>query len=90
MKTLLPPSVCASLWSYDTTKLEIERDKSRIILQTLNHGSAEAVAWLTATYTEQDLVDVVQHSSVGEWTKKSLNYWSLILNTKPTRVGRFS
>ncbi len=90
MKNTLPASVRATLWSYDTDKLNTERDKSRIILQTLNHGSIEAVAWLQATYSKQDLIDVVRHSSVGEWTKKSLNYWSLILDTKPTRVGRFS
>ncbi len=90
MENNLPASVRAALWSYDTSKLDLERDKSRIILQTLNHGSAAAVVWLNATYSKQDLIDVVQHSSVGEWTKKSLNFWSLVLNTKPERVGRFS
>jgi hypothetical protein len=90
MKTVLPPSVVATLWSYDTSNLDIITDKNRIILQVLNHGSADAIAWLKTTYPKDDLVHVLHESSQGEWTKKSLNYWSLLFNTTPKRVGRFS
>lgn len=89
MKSSLPQSVRAVLWSYDTNVLDTTRDKDRIILQTLNHGSEEAIIWLNATYSQQDLVNVVEKSSVGEWSKKSLNFWSLMLQTKPKRIGRF-
>lgn len=89
MITSLPIAVKATLWSYDTEKLDLVRDKNRIILQTLNHGSEETIVWLNATYSQQDLANVVEKSSVGEWSKKSLNFWSLMLQTKPKRIGRF-
>lgn len=85
----LPTAVKASLWSYDTEKLDLVRDKNRIILQTLNHGSEDAIVWLKATYSKEELANVVEKSSVGEWSKKSLNFWSLMLHTEPKRVGRF-
>lgn len=90
MKNELPAAVKAALWSYDVDKLDTTRDKTRIILQILNHGNEEAVTWLRATYTEHDLSNTLAQSAAGEWTKKSLNYWSLILHNKPKRVGRFS
>lgn len=89
MNSPLPTAVKASLWSYDTKKLDLVRDKNRIIKQTLNHGSLEAIQWLKATYSQSQIVEVFQESSSSEWTKKSLNYWSLILGTKPKRTGRF-
>lgn len=89
MITSLPTAVKSTLWSYDTEKIDLIRDKNRIILQTLNHGSEEAIIWLNATYSQQELAHVVEKSSVGEWSKKSLNFWSLMLQTKPKRIGRF-
>ena len=89
MQNTLPQSVRAVLWSYNVSALDTTRDKNRIILQTLNHGSEEAIVWLNATYSQQDLANVVEKSSVGEWSKKSLNYWSIMLGTKPKRIGRF-
>ena len=85
----MPTAVRTALWSYDTDKLDITRDKNRIILQTLNHGNEEAIHWLQTTYNKQDLVETIRTSSVGEWSKKSLNYWSQVLNIKPERIGRF-
>lgn len=89
MNNTLPQSVRAVLWSYDTNALDTLRDKDRIILQTLNQGSAEAIVWLKATYSKEELTNVLEKSSVGEWSKKSLNFWSLMLHTEPKRVGRF-
>jgi hypothetical protein len=86
----LPAAVKASLWSFNTEKLDLLRDKNRIIKQTLNHGSLDAIQWLKANYSPSDIAEAFEESSTGEWTKKSLNYWSLILNTKPKRTGRFS
>lgn len=90
MVTTLPFAVRSTLWSYDTSKLDLKKDKKRIILQTLNNGSMEAITWLKQTYSTQELQDTIRQSSVGEWSKKSLNYWSLMLDSTPERVGRFS
>ena len=90
MKIELPRSVQTTLWSYNTNKLDVKRDKERIIQQTLNNGSLEAVEWLKQAYSKEELQDTIRQSSAGEWSKKSLNYWSLMLDSTPERVGRFS
>lgn len=84
-----PRSVKAVLWSYDTSKLDIDRDKMLIIRQVLNNGTESAVAWARDTYTEQDLAKAIATSSASEWSRKSLNYWSLLLKTHPHRTARF-
>ena len=83
----LPQSVRASLWSYDPDKMDLARDKERIILQVLNHGTDEAVRWLFDTYSRSDITATVQHSDQSEWGKKSLNFWSVVLG-HPSSISR--
>ena len=90
MQTELPQAVKNTLWSYDTSKIDLTVHKNRIIFQVLNNGNLEAVHWLKQTYANNDLVSVLENSAASAWSKKSLNYWSLLLKSKPTRIGRFS
>ena len=87
---LLPPEVRASLWSYDTAALDLVRDENRIIFNVLNYGTYEAVRWLFETYSRGDITNTVRCTTRSEWSKKSLNLWSLILNVEPEREFRFS
>ena len=88
--TNLPSAVRASLWSYNTATLDPVRDRDRIIFNVLNYGADEAVQWLFQTYPRPDIVNIVKRSSRNEWSKKSLNFWTLILKAEPERETRFS
>src|SRR3989338_10658568 len=76
------------LWSYDTDKIDLKRDKRRIIINVLNLGTKEAVRELFKIYSKKGIVELFTNSMRGEWNKKSLNFWSLIFNVVPKNQGR--
>jgi hypothetical protein len=83
MDTALPKDVIASLWSYDIDKIDPEKHKKIIISQTLNWGSEKAVDWLFDYYSKEEVIKIAESIPVGQWDKKSLNFWSLILGIRP-------
>ena len=86
----LPSGVRAALWSYDTNALDLDRDRKRIIFNVLNYGADEAVQWLFRTYSRADIADTIRQTPRKEWSRKSLNLWSLVLEVEPERESRFS
>ena len=81
-KIPIPDFVKPFLWSYDVSKLDIEKDKKRIITNVLNHGTKEATDWLFSIFNINDITEVIENPIPGEWNKKSLNFWSFILGVK--------
>jgi hypothetical protein len=71
------------LWSYDLDKLDVEKDKRRIITNVLNLGTKEVCDLLFSIYSKEDIKKEVVNPLPGEWNKKSLNYWSIIFNIQP-------
>ena len=84
--TFLQPT----FWSYSLNQLDSETHKTLIIKQILNQGDKKALDWLRATYTEKDIVLVIEASMVSEWSKKSLSLWSKVYNVTPNRKQRFA
>jgi len=66
------------LWSYDIGKIDLEKNKDRIITNVLNLGTKEATDLLFKYYKRKDIKKMVARPMPGEWNKKSLNYWSII------------
>ena len=85
-----PPAVRACLWSYDISKLNLERDKTLIITNVLNYGTKEATDWLFSQYSASHIATIVQKPLPGRWDKKSLALWSLVFGVTPELKGRFS
>lgn len=89
MNTSFPPSVKATLWSYDTNKLDIGADKKRIITNVLNYGTMPAVEWLFKTYPRSEIKTVTAQPLPGEWNKRSLNLWATVFDIQPEIKTRF-
>lgn len=91
MKVIMPKSVKACLWSYDTEKIDfsVPDYRTRVIQNVLNRGTSEAIFWLREMFSEKEIKEVIKKSSVFDWNKKSLALWSLVFNVSPTREGRF-
>ena len=85
---MIPSFARPFLWSYKIKEMDLERDKKRIITNILNLGSAKATKWLFEIYSKKDIKEAIVHPLPGEWNKKSLNFWSLILNIKPGNTLR--
>ncbi len=84
---MIPKFVQPFLWSYDTTKLDLDRDKKRIITNVLNLGTKEATDWLFKQYSKVDIKDCLIHPLPGEWNNKSIVFWSLLLDVKPGKAS---
>ena len=85
---MLPKCARPFLWSYNTNKLDIKKDKKRIITNILNFGSEKATNWLFKKYSKKEIKNVISNPMPGEWNKKSLNYWAIIFNIKPKKIKR--
>ncbi len=80
---MIPPSIHPFLWSYDIEKLNLQRDKKRIITNILNLGTVQATKWLFEVYSQEDIKEALTNPLSGEWNRKSLNFWGLVLDVKP-------
>lgn len=84
---MLPKSVQPFLWFSDLRKIDLQRDKNRIILNILNLGSKKATDWLFDFYPKAEIKKtLINYGAKGELSKKSLNYWSLVLNIDPKKL----
>lgn len=85
----LPKSVQAVLWSYDLNQIDPELHKKVIISQVLNFGTEEATQWLFLWYGKNEVTTVANTIPLGQWDKKSLSLWSLLLGIHPiTKLQR--
>lgn len=85
---MIPDFVRPFLWSYDIEKMDLQQDKKRIITNVLNLGTKQATDWLFSVYTKEDIQDCITNPLTGEWNKKSLLFWSFLLEVKPGETRR--
>ncbi|MDR3709526.1 MAG: hypothetical protein P4L33_14600 [Capsulimonadaceae bacterium] len=85
----LPESVCAVLWSYDTDRIDVDAHKKLIVAQVLNFGTEDAINWVFKQYGQDEVTRLANEIPLGQWDKKSLSLWSLVLGIAPmTRAQR--
>ncbi|MCR4277521.1 MAG: hypothetical protein NUV80_02270 [Candidatus Berkelbacteria bacterium] len=82
-KNILPDSVKQVLWSYDTAKIDLQQHRRLLVSQVLNYGNREATDWLFRQYSRKEVANIARAIPLGQWDKKSLALWSLILNITP-------
>ena len=80
--------VAPFLWSYDLDAIDLEKDKRRIITNVLNLGTKSAVEWLFHEYEKSDIKEAIAKPLPGEWSDKSLNFWSIVLDVKSKETAR--
>lgn len=88
MKKKIPSYVKPFLWSYDIKKMDIKKDKKRILTNILNLGTKKASKWALSTYSKREIKNVLRHPLPGEWNDKSLNFWSMLFNVTPGSTKR--
>ena len=63
--------------------MDLEKHKRIIIKNILDFGTKQATDWLRENYTEEEIKEVIRKSIRSEWSKKSINLWSMIYNVQP-------
>jgi len=76
------------LWSYDLSRLDLDRHKDIIIKNILDFGTVQATDWLKEKYTSKEIRETIRNSYSSDWSKKSLNFWSLIYGVTPLKELR--
>ena len=84
----LPDGVRAVLWSYDADRIDIQAHKKLIVAQVLNYGTEEAIKWLFRQYGRDEVARIASEIPLGQWDKKSLSLWSLVLGIAPVTRAR--
>lgn len=78
----VPSSFQTALWSYDISRMNIEKDKKEIITQVLNYGTWDNLKLLFEIYPEKEIKKVIKNPSRGVWFEKVLNFWCTIFNIR--------
>jgi len=76
----LPAAVRSTLWSYDLSGIDPQRDRELVITQVLNYGNWQAVLWLLETYGKEEVRKVVRKPRRGMWWPRALNFWLTMLD----------
>ena len=82
-KNKIPQFLRPFLWSYDLSRMDLEKHKRIIIKNILDFGTRQATDWLRENSTEEKMKEVIRKSVRSEWSKKSINLWLLIYNVQP-------
>ncbi len=80
---LLPSFLRPFLWSYDLEKMDKEKHKQIIIKNVLDFGTKQAIDWLRENYSKKEIQQAIKNSVKSDWSKKSINLWSLIYKVEP-------
>jgi len=93
LKKKLPEFFKPLLWSYNFSKINIERDKEIIIVNTLNYGDLKHWRWLIGHYGRDAMREVIRKIPVTEFRPQvrpliSLVFGVAIFNYAPRGAGR--
>jgi hypothetical protein len=85
----MPPKIIRPfLWFNDLKKIDLEKDKNRIILNVLNIGTKKATDWLFNFYGRPTVKKIViNYGAKGELSPKALNYWIILLNIDRRKIN---
>lgn len=86
MSSKVPHFLQPFLWSYDLSKIDKKEHGKIIIKNVLDFGSREAINWLQENYTEAEIRKVIAQTTQTQWSKKSINLWTLVYETSPKKT----
>ncbi len=86
-KQKLPKNFKYLLWSYNFSKIDLERDKKRIIINTINYGDWEHWRWILKYYGAKKLKKIIENIPASEFRQRALKLISLLLKIKKMKYA---
>jgi hypothetical protein len=79
----LVKDVLSVLWAYDPKEIDPIKHSKLIVSQILNLGNFKATKWLFKFYGKKKVAKIAGTIPLGQWNKKSLALWTLVLGIHP-------
>ena len=80
----LPQFLEKYFWDVDFEKVDLKKYPKDIIGRILQYGNEEAVRWLRAHFSRDEIADVLIHYRFV--SPKSANFWSLIYDIPKDQI----
>lgn len=74
-------------WSYKFSSIEPERDKKRIIINTINYGRWKHWLWLIKYYGEKEVKKAIEETPKTEFREPALKLICLLLGIKKLKYA---
>jgi len=78
----LPEFFSPLLWAYNFSSLDLERDKERIIINTINYGQWKHWQWIVNYYGRENIKQFIENTPISEFRSRALKLVSLLLGIK--------
>lgn len=69
-------------WSYNFSSIDPQRDKKRIILNTINYGGWKHWIWIIKFYRKKEVKRIIEETPRTEFRAPALKLISLLLGIK--------
>ena len=77
---MLPEFLKPIFWSWNFSELKKEEHKKTILRQIMEFGSLRDISWMFVNYKKKDLKEFLSTCRNGDLSKRSKNFWEIILN----------
>jgi len=81
-KLRLPQFFLPLLWAYNFSFIDLERDKKRIIINTINYGQWRHWQWIVNYYGEEGIKQFIENTPISEFRPRALKLVSILLGIK--------
>jgi len=86
-KQKLPEDFKPLMWSYDFSKIDPEKDKETIIINTINYGLWKQWKWLLSYYGKKKLKRIISELAASEFYKEPFKIMMLLLNIQKMKYA---
>lgn len=81
-KLRLPQFFLPLLWAYDFSFIDLERDKKRIVINTINYGQWKHWQWIVKYYRKERVNQIIKNTPISEFRPRALKLASILLGIK--------
>ncbi|PJB09292.1 hypothetical protein CO121_00770 [bacterium (Candidatus Gribaldobacteria) CG_4_9_14_3_um_filter_36_15] len=74
-------------WSYKFSSIDPQRDKKRIIINTINYGNWKHWCWITKFYGKGKVKKIIEETPRTEFRAPALKLISLLLGIKKLKYA---
>jgi len=77
------------LWSYEFTSVDSERDKRRIVINTINYGAWKHWLWIAHEYGKTTIAETIEGAPATEFRPGALKLACILFGAKkPIHASR--